>query len=1160
MKSQIQFFIMLFCVVSIQLNAQNLDWAKNIGSTFNDYGTSISTDTSGNVYIAGNFQGTVDFDPSETIYNLTSVSPSSPNAFLAKFDALGNFIWAKSISVSSFKSMVLDNLGNIFLVGNFDGTVDFNPDPGVTFNLTANDETNVFILKLNSSGNFEWCKTLVGDHNVVKKVNYDGLGNILLVGTFNGTVDFDPNSMESFNLTGFFYIFILKLTTSGDFVWVKEIKGAVSQTSKNIAADSSGNIYISGEYYQELDEFNPFNSFVDFDPSEEVFNLDFEEGESGFLLKLDGLGNFVWVKKIMKFSSSGLQPAYNLSDFKIDNQGNLYNYGYFSGTVDFDPSEANYSFSTPESERSMFVSKLDQSGNFIWAKSLGNYSEYLYTASMSLDASSNLYLSGTFIGTIDVDPSDSVYNLISGTTAQLFEFLYDSYVVKLDSSGIFEWGINIKGLTGSGGGLGESLTNDTLGNVYFTGRFHGTSDFDPSEENVFNLSSGNNNSDAFILKLSQIEPETFPNIGMSGTLTNFADGADIVMDTEDGITYTAENISFPPNGVVKFRQDGNWTVNWGSTDFPSGTGTQGGADIPVPFGSYDVTFNYTTGAYTFTALPSEFPVIGLIGEFNDWSQSVNMFTEDGENYTLPNFYFPAPGGDPGVKFRQDNDWAVNWGGASFPSGTAVLGGQNNIPVQQGFYNISFNLTTLAYSFEPIALAITGTADIDFGIDTVMNTEDGITHTLNNKALSDGLLKFRTVGSWDVNFGSNTFPMGVGVSNGDNIPITSGIYNITFNRLTGAYNFTPIFIPTTQVSTLCGQTLVNINTKVFFDNVIGASEYMFSITNTMTNQQQTITSSERYFYFMDFENFELGATYIVKGKAQVNGNYGEYGSSCFITTPATPPTSQLRPEYCNTTLTTLNANVYADVVVGASMYKFKLANGMNEQEVERPDSRFSMAYATGIMADTSYDVSVSVMFNDTWSEYGAVCTITTPASLPTTQLRSSFCNGTVAALNSNFYASVKVGATAYKFKTMVNGEEVEVVRPDSRCYMVAFPGAMMDQTYSIQVSVQFNGVWSDYGNACNLTVGTMAPKLQLTEATQAFDIKAYPNPFMNQIILSLSNENTPSEIMVYDMTGKLIQQIATEETTLEIVNNWSKGIYLVQIVQGQETKNIRIVKQ
>ena len=127
-------------------------------------------------------------------------------------------------------------------------------------------------------------------------------------------------------------------------------------------------------------------------------------------------------------------------------------------------------------------------------------------------------------------------------------------------------------------------------------------------------------------------------------------------------------------------------------------------------------------------------------------------------------------------------------------------------------------------------------------------------------------------------------------------------------------------------------------------------------------------------------------------------------------------------------------------------------------------------------------------------------------------------------------------------------------------MSAFPGAMMNQTYSIQVAVQFGGVWSEYGTACNLTVGSIVNKQNVAQTLGLFDIKAYPNPFVNQITLSLSNENTQSDIMVYDMTGKLIQQVSTEQTSLEIGNNWSKGIYLVQIVQGQETKNIRIVKQ
>uniref|UniRef100_UPI00404A27EE GEVED domain-containing protein n=1 Tax=Flavobacterium sp. TaxID=239 RepID=UPI00404A27EE len=368
------------------------------------------------------------------------------------------------------------------------------------------------------------------------------------------------------------------------------------------------------------------------------------------------------------------------------------------------------------------------------------------------------------------------------------------------------------------------------------------------------------------------------------------------------------------------------------------------------------------------------------------------------------------------------------------------------------------------------------------------------------------------------------------------------------------------LPTTQLRTqFCNTTLTTLNENIYASVIVGASMYKFKVVNG--EEVQEINRPNSRFSMGFASGIMAGTTYEVSVATEVDGIWSGYGAACNITTPMVYPTTQLRPEYCNTTLTTLNENIYADFVVGASMYKFKVVNGMNEQEIERPDSRFSMAFATGIMAGTTYDVSVATMFNGVWSEYGSVCTVTTPAALPTTQLHSSFCNGTVSSLGSNFYASGIVGATAYKFKTMINGEDVEVVRPNARCFMVAFPGAMMDQTYSIEVAVQIGGVWSEYGTACNLTVGTSGvSKQDVSGAAQAFDIKAYPNPFMNQITLSLSNENTQSDIMVYDMTGKLIQQIATEETSLEIGNDWSKGIYLVQIVQGQETKSVRIVKQ
>jgi hypothetical protein len=269
---------------------------------------------------------------------------------------------------------------------------------------------------------------------------------------------------------------------------------------------------------------------------------------------------------------------------------------------------------------------------------------------------------------------------------------------------------------------------------------------------------------------------------------------------------------------------------------------------------------------------------------------------------------------------------------------------------------------------------------------------------------------------------------------------------------------------------------------------------------------------------------------------------------------------LRPEFCNSTLTTLNQNVYSTIVVGATAYKFKLENNGVDEEVERPDSRFTMAFANNVLPNTTYNVSVSVFFNGAWRPYGNVCTITTPA-LPTTQLRTQFCGGSVTSLGSNFFANVVVGASAYRFKTTINGNEVVVVRNDSRCFMSAFAGAMMNQTYAIEVAVQINGIWSAYGPVCNLTVGTVSVKEISEDTANHFDIKAYPNPFADNFTVLLSLNEIRSEITVYDMTGKHIQQLTTQANELTIESkDWAAGVYVVQIMQGDTIKTIRMVKQ
>src|SRR5690606_3088405 len=132
-----------------------------------------------------------------------------------------------------------------------------------------------------------------------------------------------------------------------------------------------------------------------------------------------------------------------------------------------------------------------------------------------------------------------------------------------------------------------------------------------------------------------------------------------------------------------------------------------------------------------------------------------LITFDGSQYTKEDFYFSANE----VKFRKDNAWAVSWGGNTFPSGEAVLNG-NNIPLTPGFYNVAFNYTGLNYTFIQVPVSIIGDGAQGWETDIALPTSDGgVSFSLENVQLVDGFVKFRANSSWGTNWGSSDFPSG-----------------------------------------------------------------------------------------------------------------------------------------------------------------------------------------------------------------------------------------------------------------------------------------------------------------------------------------------------------------------------------------------------------------
>ncbi|MFY8188326.1 MAG: T9SS type A sorting domain-containing protein [Flavobacterium sp.] len=384
------------------------------------------------------------------------------------------------------------------------------------------------------------------------------------------------------------------------------------------------------------------------------------------------------------------------------------------------------------------------------------------------------------------------------------------------------------------------------------------------------------------------------------------------------------------------------------------------------------------------------------------------------------------------------------------------------------------------------------------------------------------------------------------------------YGSTYTLASPACAITLTSTPLTSVEFLCGQTVQSVHSRIYVFSVPNTTSYRYSIKNLTTDVEQFFETNKRYFTFASLPTFDFATNYEIKAQVKLGGVYGDFGPACTVTTPLNV-FSKLRDAFCGITLTNLNDNVFATFLVNADGYKFRItANGVS-QEIERPDTRFSFAFASNIQLNQTYDVEVAVRFNGVYGPYSDICTVTTPATLPTSSLRPQFCGATLNALNANFFARFVVGATAYRFKTMINGQEVVVERPDSRCFMTAFAGAVMNQTYQIQVAVNINGVWSEYGSTCSLMFGTGDVSKISQEAT-SWEMSVFPNPSSSGFQINFNKTVSNGTLSIYDLSGKLIQNIAMNEVqSVAFGNDFLTGIYLAKFTSNDFSKTIKIVK-
>jgi len=473
------------------INKVPLGWVMTWGAGYQDRGYGLAVDSQDNIYVCGNYYYSVDFDPDPEDED---VQPSSGNrdSFLSKFDSTGDFQWARTWGDNvSFGGgagdLKIDADDNIYVGGYFYGTVDFDPGPGEEIysyheDGGEGDGSDAYLTKFDPDGNHLWARTWGGASwlgDTVLGVAIDDLGDVYVTGGYLETCDFDPDPVDEEiknSLNDYRDIYISKFDPSGDFQWVQVFGGPYDDYSFGMNDDLNGDIYFVGRYYQDCD-FDP-------GPGEEIYNS-LSDGNS-FLTKFDSDG--VW--QYVKVYGSG--DAFRLG---INSSNDVVVSGVFGGTAQFDPDGGTASI-TANGKRDCYLNVFDETGAWQWVTTWESIAMEDTTSGyighhVIIDDDDYIYSTAHFTGTADLDPDpvDEDPHTSNG--------LRDCFVSKFDPAGDHVWSRTWGGeSTDDGGGIGV----DSNGNIYGTGWFYGTVDFDPGDD-VYEVTS-NGSLDVFLIQLN----------------------------------------------------------------------------------------------------------------------------------------------------------------------------------------------------------------------------------------------------------------------------------------------------------------------------------------------------------------------------------------------------------------------------------------------------------------------------------------------------------------------------------------------------------------------------------------------------------------------------------------------------------------------------------
>jgi hypothetical protein len=464
---------LLFILLSFTNIKSQVLWSNFTGGAGVDMIGDVCTDSQGNIYSLSRFYGTVDFDPGDGVVNITGTGIASIS--IQKFNNLGELLWVEVLLAENEiqgHRIACDESSNIYISGLFNGTTDFDPSFQTHFE-TATGDTDAYILKLNSEGDFQWVNTYNGESfKFITSLAVSSQGDLLVAGYFFGTVDFDPGAgEENFVSQGGTDVFIQKIESNGNLGWNRQISSLDNVDATGITLDTEDNIYLIGG----------FEGTTDFDPGIGIQEVNSTNNFSQFFLKLDNNGSFQWIKSLE--SSSYL----SYEDIASDSEDNIVLEGTFSGTCDFDPSFVNNSVSS--SDNSVFIQRFNNGGELQSIYTLGVNQGSILGGDMSINSQGGVLISGAISSSmVDFDETENeVFLELSPNSTR--------YLLYLNEDNEFMFVHSIYGISTFMTKTELSL-NDEL---YLIGHFTDSIDVDLSENDSYISAVGM--SDLFVYKI-----------------------------------------------------------------------------------------------------------------------------------------------------------------------------------------------------------------------------------------------------------------------------------------------------------------------------------------------------------------------------------------------------------------------------------------------------------------------------------------------------------------------------------------------------------------------------------------------------------------------------------------------------------------------------------